>query len=707
MREFKSLKPDVLPEAFDAVIHGEDPIVEVEEKEGRIVVSYTFPGFYLSDDSRDVEGEEVSFTQINIAATGFLAESGKPLLPSFGRYVQIPFDCDYKVTVEKGEPVQFDDVLVLPAQEHLADSPDQEHVFEYDRDLYAEDVLYPEEIVQVGGPSIIDDYAALLIHVVPFQYNPAKRKLMGYGNVTVTIDVRPKEAPSDQPAGDPDLNREAYGNFFLNPGRGVAERLGIRPPGRPAPFYRLVGPEFLIIYHETFQGAAEKLARWKKRRGLRTRTVSIGRVGNSVEQIKTYIRNRRRGFFRLRYVLLFGDVGMIKSEPVTGGPWGGNVTDYYYSTPSDPSGPTDLVMPWLSIGRIPVRTAAEGMAVVDQIISYERSPPTDPDYYERMAFAAYFQDTDWTSPVPDGRANRAYMKTMEGIREHMVTLGFDVERIYVSETSDVQFYIDGTPVPPDVVASIVDSTTATNRIINATTNGQLVAGHRDHGLPEGWDEPPFDKGHLDSVTGKMPTMFYSINCLTGQFDLGTPTESFAEKILRMEGAAPSLVAATRVSHTWLNDDLMKGLFDAMWGGVLPTFPGATASYPVRHNRLGDVLNYGKAYLRIAMSGSGEYIKDHFEIYHVVGDPTLEMWRARPRRATIRAWVKGRFLHIQLYRALKDSVLTIWYGEKMLRRLEPSSTYMKMALPWGLAGPRLSVCFWAPGYRFREVKPKMH
>jgi len=296
---------------------------------------------------------------------------------------------------------------------------------------------------------------------------------------------------------------------------------------------------------------------------------------------------------------------------------------------------------------------------------------------------------------------------MEGIREHMITLGFDVERIYVSQTGNVQFYVDGTPVPPDVVASIVDSATATNRLINATTNGQLMAGHRDHGLPEGWHEPPFDKGHLDSVTGKMPTMFYSVNCLTGQFDLSTPTESFAEKILRMERAAPSLVAATRGSHTWLNDDLMKALFDAMWGGVLPTFSGATASYPVRHNRLGDVLNYGKAYLPIAMSGSGEYIKDHFEIYHVVGDPTLEMWRARPRRVTMQAWVKGRFLHIRLYRSLKDSVLTIWSGEKMLRRLEPSSTYMKIALPWGVAAQRLSVCFWAPGYRFRQVKPKIH
>jgi hypothetical protein len=173
----------------------------------------------------------------------------------------------------------------------------------------------------------------------------------------------------------------------------------------------------------------------------------------------------------------------------------------------------------------------------------------------------------------------------------------------------------------------------------------------------------------------------------------------------MSGAAPSLVAATRVSHTWLNDDLMKGLFDAMWGGVLSTFPGASTSYPLRHNRLGDVLNYGKAYLPVAMNGSAEYIKDHFEIYHIVGDPTLEIWRDKPRRATIRAWIDRQHLHIRLYRVIKDNVITIWHGGKLLKRLEPSSTYMKVALPWDAARRDLSVCFWAPGYRFRLIQPE--
>lgn len=703
MREFKSLNPERLPEGFDAEIHGEEPIVEVEESRGHVVVSYAFPGFYLSDDSRDLGGKKVSFQQVNIAAAGFLAESGKPLLPSFARYVQIPFNCDYELTVKTGKPVQFDDVLVLPAQEKLTDNSEEEDIFEYDEDIYARQALYPKEIVEIKGPFNIDGYYSLLIHVRPLQYSPAKRKLTGYGNITVDVEVLPRKSESDEyPPIDPELNREAYGNLFLNPRRRVEERLEIEPTGRIRIPCIPRGPQFLIIYYHTFKDAAKKLAKWKNMRGVRTEIVSIGTVGNTVSKIKTHIRNRRSLVFsRLRYILLFGDVDMITSETV-----GSNITDYYYSTEKDPTGSTDLVLPWLSVGRVPVRTSQEGMDVVDQVIRYEKNPPCDPEYYRRMTSAAYFQDDN-----TDGKADRAYMKTMESIRKHMIALGFDVERIYVSDNPNPQEYIDGTPVPADVKDSIVDSGTATRMLISTTAEGQLITGHRDHGSPNGWVHPSFGKDHLEAITSEYPAIFYSVNCQTGRFDLSAPTESFAEMILRMKGGAPSLIAATRNSGTWRNDSLVKALFDAMWAGVLPTFPGSTASYPVKRNRLGDILNYAKSYLPVAHSAATG-IKDHFEIYHVIGDPTIELWKANPITIDMRAEIRENYLDIMLSACPKGSVITAWYKDKMFKRIEPSSTHIKISLkhisplPFPMRG-LIYACFWAPGHRFRQVRPRIY
>jgi len=716
MREFKSLNPKKLPEGFDAEIHGEEPIVKLEESKGRIVVSYTFSGFYLSDDKLDVEGKKLSFKQVNIAAAGFLVESGKPLLPSFGRYVQIPFNCDFKYTVKKGKPLQFDNILVSPAQEKVTDNPKEKHILEYNKKIYAKDAVYPEEMVKISGPFNIDDYQALLVHMCPFQYNPAKKKLIGYGNITVNIDVTSKKGDvREYPLSDPELNREVYGNLFVNPRRRIMERLEIAPGRLVFPAFRRRGPEFLIIYYEDFKKAAEKLAKWKQIRGLRTEIVSIDTIGNDKNKIKAYIRNKRKYFLsRLRYVLLFGDVDMIECENIHG-----NRTDYYYSTSADSTG-SEYVMPWLSIGRIPVRTLAEATGVVDQIISYEKNPPIDPDYYKRMSFAAYFQDED----PPYGTADiyRYYMKTIEAIRTPMKLLGFDIERIYVKTTNspNPQFYADGTPVPADVVASIVPGATATNMLIDATTEGQLLIGHRDHGSSNGWLHPSFEMNHLDSVTGNVPTPFYSLNCQTGRFDLVPhPTECFAEKILRIKKAAPSLIAPTRNSSTFLNNDMMKALFDAMWGGILPTFPGATASYSVRHNRLGDILNYAKAYLPLRISAyslvSSTTVQDHFEIFHVLGDPTLELWKTHPFIVKILAIMKMGYLYIKLSTCPKDGVITVWWKDKMVKRIKPSSMSMRIALrelvplprsPRRQIRPPIFVRFWAPGYRFCQVRPRM-
>jgi hypothetical protein len=286
----------------------------------------------------------------------------------------------------------------------------------------------------------------------------------------------------------------------------------------------------------------------------------------------------------------------------------------------------------------------------------------------------------------------------------MIGLGFNVERVYSTTPGapTPSLYHDGSPVPADVAAAMTSLATATNTLITKTTEGQLILGHRDHGSPQGWWRPPFENQHLSSVTGNEPSLFYSLNCQTGRWDQSPTTSSFAEELLSMDGAAPSLIAATRDSHTWLNNDLMRALFDGTWGGVLPTFPSGSASYPIRHNRLGDLLNYAKAYLPVGMSGSNAHIKDHFEIYHIVGDPTLEIWRAAPRRVTLKAWLMDQYLHIQLYRTINDSVITIWQGNQMLRRLTPASTTLSIKLPEGSEQKRLKVCFWAPGYRFREI-----
>ncbi|MEW6352162.1 MAG: C25 family cysteine peptidase [Thermodesulfobacteriota bacterium] len=707
MRQFKSLQPFGLLKGFDAEIHGDAPIVRVEESKSAIVISYQFPGLFFTDQGRELGGEKLPFTGIDISKTGSVAESGKPLLPSFGRYVQIPFNCDYRIEVETGDATHFDNVLVSPAQAQETDEPNRERIFEFEKDFYAADQWYPEDVVKVTGPYEMDEYTALLVHVRPVQYNAAQKRLRGFGNITVTITLTPKKKLKEKPpSADPERTKEAFGNLFLNPRRGIASRLDIAPV-RDRALADKTEPDFLIVYHDSLQEAARKLADWKTMLGLQTEAVSINAAGASLKALKTHIRARREAAgSRLRYVLLLGDVDMIPSEKVTGtafevpGYEPDNVTDYYYSTPRDPRTKEDLVFPWLSIGRIPVNTQKEANAVIEKIIAYEGNPPGDPEYYKRMSFAAYFQDLD-----QNGTDDRNYMKTLESIRDHLMTLGFQVQRVYVSDNPHPQFFRDGTPVPEQVKTAIMGGDVATHALILAMDEGQLVMAHRDHGYDEGWAHPSFTNADLDAVSGKLPTPFFSVNCLTGHFDLANQRKCFAEKLVAMEAGAPSLIAATRVSQTWLNDALMKGVFDGLWAGVIATFPQTTASYPVSGRRLGDILNYGKSYLPISKSGSDWYIRDHFEIYHVVGDPTLSMWTEQPRTTKVEAKIAAQNLYVTLSDCPKGAVVTLWLEGKMLKRIEPSSTQFTISLrllipPEGPSGSGpLFVCFFAPGHRF--------
>jgi len=196
--------------------------------------------------------------------------------------------------------------------------------------------------------------------------------------------------------------------------------------------------------------------------------------------------------------------------------------------------------------------------------------------------------------------------------------------------------------------------------------------------------------------------------LTGQFDFSTASDSFAEYILKKDGGAPSLIAATRVSGTWRNDSLEKALFDGIYPGVIPTYPGTTASYAIKNNRLGDLLNYAKVYL-FTSHGLNSGVKGHNEIYHVIGDPTLEIWTSPPNVNCFTLQIFTGYLQIKLNSAPRNGIVTIIDRGKIIKTINVTGTLIRFPLrnlqlltPSPARRP-LRVCFTAPGYRYIEKK----
>lgn len=320
--------------------------------------------------------------------------------------------------------------------------------------------------------------------------------------------------------------------------------------------------------------------------------------------------------------------------------------------------------------------------------------------YNRFTCAAHFEGFG-------GAETRGYMMTMERIRAFLASLGHHAERVYTSNDPNPTTFLDGTPVPADVKTSILPPPDATQRLVDAVTEGQVIVAHRDHGSPDGWFMPPFQIQHLQQVNGTVPSVFYSLNCLTGTWNSTTTTQCFAEALLA--AGVPSLIAATELSNTFLNNSMMLALFDAMYGGVLPTFPGTTASYPIRFNRLGDILNYSRSYLPLVNSNPNA-VRSHYEMYHLLGDPSLEMWAHAPTPLRVKAHVTTRGLTVDLSTLAPHCVVTVWYEDRLLIRKTPASARFTIAVPRlpvavrpSMERRRIVISAWTPGYHYAETQ----
>jgi len=161
-------------------------------------------------------------------------------------------------------------------------------------------------------------------------------------------------------------------------------------------------------------------------------------------------------------------------------------------------------------------------------------------------------------------------------------------------------------------------------IINAIESGIFILNHRDHGMESGWGDPYFITSHVSGLTnGEFLPVVFSINCLTGRFD---GMECFAEEFLRKDGGgAVAVFAATRVSYSGYNDYLCRGFYDAQW----PDFDTEVGT-DVPMYTLGELLNYGKVYMTQTWGDPWGYEELTFRLFHVFGDPSMEIWTAFPQ-----------------------------------------------------------------------------
>ena len=586
--------------------------------------------------SGEIDAGGTLYQRVGLAHTGTTQEIGKPELPVIGRFVAIPPGASVDVEVIPSKAAGYPDYLVYPAQMPPSDhDPIEDPPFVIDEAGYASDTLYPAEQATAGPPQTMRDLTVVHLNIYPLQYNPARRELYLTHEMRIRLSFSggAESLLQDGGARADDAFDDLCEEFVVN--CAAVGPLPAARAGRPD----TMGAEYLIVTAPEYISAAETLGAWKNERGIRTVVRTTNDTGATASSIKAFIGMAYDTWNpKPVYVLLFGDVESIPVHYVTEHLEAGvNYpaehkigTDLYYVTMG---GSSDL-LPDLHLGRISADSLTEATHIVDRIIAYETNPPADGAFYDHVMLAGYFQDE---SPR-DGTEDRLFIRTCEDIRDYLVTQGYAVQRIYYSQSSVTPtHYYDDTALPADLLKPGFAWDGGSTNIIDAINSGAFLVAHRDHGSPSGWAQPTFYTSQVNSLANGTETpVVFSINCESGFFDTETDGYSYgadpclAEKLLRYgsgstDGAA-GVIAASRISYSWHNDDLVKGFVDGIWPGFLPY--SGTASH-----RIGNAFTHGKYYYLNKYS-SGTLVTITMEIFHYLGDPTMVMWTSDPSALTV-------------------------------------------------------------------------
>lgn len=320
------------------------------------------------------------------------------------------------------------------------------------------------------------------------------------------------------------------------------------------------GADYLIITHSDFYDNVIPLANHRAGQGLATMLVDVQDVYDEfnhgifdAQAIRDFLTYAYEDWDpRPSYVLLVGDGNYdFKDNKGTGEP---NYVPPYLAC-LDPfnceiatdnryacvDGPDN--MPDLYIGRLPVKTPDEADAVVDKILAYEASPPSD--WRRRTLFVA-----------DDPDSGGEFRDLSDYIADDHLPPGYTAEKVYYGVAPHT--------TPPSVTTAIIDG-------IN---EGRLLVNYFGHGYFTFWgnrflEESPVrhDLELLDNDE-RFP-LVVSMSCYMGRFDLpSSPTTSvscLSESLLRAEGkGAVATWAATGSGECAGHKLLDSGFFTAVF-----------------------------------------------------------------------------------------------------------------------------------------------
>jgi hypothetical protein len=284
--------------------------------------------------------------------------------------------------------------------------------------------------------------------------------------------------------------------------------------------------------------------------------------------------------------------------------------------------------------RMTAQNATHLQTMIGKFLSYERTPPINPNYYNKPITAMGWQTERWfqiCSESINGFWQNQLGKTP--VRENAIYSGTPPFTIWSTATNTNQvvsyFGPSGRGYIPTSPSYLTDWGGNATRINNDINSGAFTLQHRDHGGETGWGEPDYGNSNLSGLNNNDLVYVMSINCLTGKFNWSG--ECFAEAFHRHQKGALGIIAATEVSYSFVNDAYVWGMYDGMWPNFMPDYgvAGPDKILPA----FGNV--YGKYFLQYSnwpYNTSDKMVT--YYLFHHHGDAFSTVYSEMPQNLTV-------------------------------------------------------------------------
>ena len=564
---------------------------------------FTFVNYLSEISMMKVTKDANEFVKLIVSGYGENAKSGNAELPVLEELINIPFGAEVTIQIINKEEniISLSDYrldhFIFPSQPSISKSENAETApFYFNEDYYTKDAFYTKDLITTEYLGKMRGQQLGRISIAPFQYNPVTNQL----KVVTKMEVKVVFENTDITAHIAN-KKKYYSPEFNHLFKSCINYM----PMQAMDVITTYPVKYVIVADPDFESALQPLVEWKTKKGFivveaYTNNPSVGSTTSSIHAyLKDMYDNATATDPAPTYLLIVGDEAQVPSFDN-----GDHLSDMYYCA-FDGGGD---FYPEMYYGRFSATIAEQVTAQVNKTLVYEQYTFPNPSFLDEVVLVAGVD-------VPGGPG----MSLIHGNGQ----INYSTDYYFNAANGlTVHNYLwgSGTPITSDMPA-------ASAAIISDVSNGVGFANYTAHCESSGWGNPSFSIADVPGLQNDNEFGLLVGNCCqSNKFD---EPICFGEALLRADNkGAVGYIGGS--NNTYWDEDYWWGVGSTSNIIANPTYSGTGLGIYdcLMHENgeqqadwfitQGQILHSGN--LAVTQAGGSEQY--YWEIYHLMGDPSL-------------------------------------------------------------------------------------